>query len=140
MAASFDDPVLAVVEALRGLLAGRTEPFAAGATVGTLLPFTRALEAPSLPYVHVRLDASAPQYGRSGALEVASLGVSVWGRTDYDTLALARLCRALLADYGGDARVFSLTPLAGPTPTNDPDSGSPLSSFTLAARLRPITL
>lgn len=108
-----------------------------GVTFGTK-PLDPALPSASTPpYVAVALDASGGFYP---VVEVATLRVSVWHLTDHDGLDVAKKVRAVLLAYLGDAEVRSFGDLTAPVPTTDPDSGGPLSYFTVAARLRPITL
>lgn len=140
MPTSFADPLAATATLLRGLLAARGEAYAAGATVGTLQPFGASTGAPAFPYVGVFLDGSTAMRGRSATLERVLLRVAVWHSSAYEAYELARLCRALLESYAGGPEVRVFAPGAGPLSTSDPESGSPLSYFTLSALMRPITL
>lgn len=130
----FPDPQLAVVEILRTKLAGRSESYAIGASVGTVMPDGEARTKKSAPYVMVRLDATASRYP---ADETATIRVSVWHASEAKSLALAQLCRALLLSYEGGEKIRVATALSGPIPAGDPESGDPLSTFTVATRLRP---
>jgi hypothetical protein len=89
------------------------------------------------PYVMVRLDGSTVIYP---VVETATIRVSVWHSTEADGLALGQRVRAVLCGYPGGSEVRSIAPLTGSIPTTDPDTGLPLSSFTVAVRLRPTSL
>jgi len=131
----FPDAMLAVVETLRDRLEMIDE--GAQVTVGTKVPFDRSLDKSNLPYVLVRLDGSTLSRQVD---EEATVRVSVWHSTEAKGLALAQACRALLLSYEGGAKIRVITPLTGAIPTSDPESGDPLSSFTVAVRLRPSTI
>jgi hypothetical protein len=131
----FPDPQLAVRDLLRVLLAERTEPAALDAVVSTKAPpgsdGTRVL-----PHIQVRTDGrfrSARLNGR------ATVRVSVWHRDEGLGESLASLLEGLLlASSSGEIRGFS--PVSGSIPTSDPDTGEPLSFFTITARLTPVQL
>lgn len=131
----FPDAMLAVVETLRDRLEMIEQ--GAGVKVGTKVPFDRSLDKSNLPYVLVRLDGSTLSRQVD---ESATVRVSIWHTTEAKGLALAQACRALLLSYEGGAKIRVITPLTGATPSSDPESGDPLSSFTVAVRLRPSTL
>lgn len=132
---TFPDPMLAVLEILRDRLPA-TE--AAALNLGTILPEDHAEGAfPGLPYAAVRLDATAPGYP---VTETATIRVAIWAASEAKGLRLAQVVRAVLAAYEGGPKVRSLSPLTGPYPSSDPESGAPLSYLTVAARLRPTTL
>ena len=131
----FPDAMLAVVETLRDRLEMIDQ--GTGVTVGTKIPFDRSLDKSNLPYVLVRLDGSTLSRQVD---EAATVRVSVWHSTEAKGLALAQACRALLLSYEGGAKIRVITPLTGAIPSSDPESGDPLSSFTVAVRLRPSTL
>jgi hypothetical protein len=128
----FPDPQLAVRDLLRSLLTGRTEPVAANAKVSTKdLP--GADENRALPYVQIRSDGSFRDSRLNGR---ATVRVLVWHTDEGRAQALALLCEALiLAARSDDVR--SVSPVSGPIPTGDPDTGLPLSFFTITARLTP---
>jgi hypothetical protein len=129
VAVSFPDPQLAVRDLLRAICASRTEPYATGATVSTKPP----AENQALPYVQVRSDGRFRDARLNGR---ASVRVLVWHKDEGLGEELAGLLEALLlSSASADIRGFS--PLTGPIPTGDPDTGAPLSYFTLTARLRP---
>ncbi len=135
-AVTFPDPMLAVLEILRDRLPA-TE--AAPLSLGTLTPEEFAEGAfPGKPYAMVRLDAADPAlYPVS---EVASIRVGIWADSEAKGLRFAQVVRAVLLAYEGGSKVRSVGALTGPFPTEDPDDGTPLSYFTVAARLRPTTL
>jgi hypothetical protein len=127
----FPDAQLAALAILRA------DPHASGVQFGTL-PLSPDMEpAPTIPYVAVRLERSVSSLK---ALQTASLRVSVWHESEAQALALAQVLRAVLLAASGDAAVRSFGELTGPSPAPDPDSGLPLASFTVAARLRPVPL
>jgi hypothetical protein len=131
----FPDAMLAVVETLRDRLEMIDQ--GAGVTVGTKIPFDRSLDKSNLPYVMVRLDGSALSRQVD---EVATVRIAIWHTTEAQGLALAQACRALLLSYEGGAKIRVINPLTGAIPSSDPESGDPLSSFTVAVHLRPSTL
>lgn len=130
-AVSFPDPQLAVRDLLRSLLTGRPEAYAAGATVSTKGP-----TGADLPYVQVRSDGRFRDARLNGR---ASVRVIVWHRDEGLGESLAALCEALLL-AGSSDRIRGCSPLTGPIPTGDPDTGKPMSYFTITARLRPSQL
>lgn len=127
---TFPDPQKAVRDLLRTLLAGRSEPYAAGVTVSTRPP---AGTSPSLPYVQVRSDGRFRDSRLDGR---ASVRVIVWHTDEGLGESLAGLCEALLM-ASTSAEIRGCTSLSGPIPTGDPDTGAPMSYFTVTARLRP---
>lgn len=132
-AIAFPDPQRAVRDLLRTLLAGRSEPVASGATVSTKPP---SGTSPTLPYVQVRSDGRFRDSRLNGR---ASVRIIVWHKDEGLGEELAGLCEALLlASTSAEIRGFS--PLTGPMPTGDPDTGAPMSYFTITARLRPVQL
>lgn len=129
----FPDPMLATVTYLRPVLAARIEAVAEGVSVGTL----EAAPDGSLPYVSVRLEGSSMTLR---VAETVTLRVRVWHTSEARALALAQLCRALLLTFAGSSGVRGYSPLVGPVSVSDPDNGTPLASFTVAARLRPTSI
>lgn len=127
LAVTFPDAMLAVLNIIR--------PVMPTVRFGTAL-FQDTPDKP-VPYVMVRLDGSATSYP---VVETATIRLSVWHKTEAEALALAQQLRGVLCGYPGGSHVRSIAPLAGAIPTLDPDNGLPLSSFTVAARLRPTTL
>lgn len=126
----FPDPMLAALTVLRSAHFD--------VTFGTRLPDDFAPDdKPQLPYAVVRVDNVSTRYP---VVEQATVRVSVWHNDDAAGLALAQRLRATLLAYPGDTDVRSFAVLTGPVPTSDPESGDPLSYFTVAARLRPTTL
>ena len=129
----FPDAQLAARDLVRSLLASRAEPEAAGATVSTKAP---PGTSPALPYVQVRSDGSFRDAVLNGRASVRFL---VWHRDEGLGLRLAALIEALLLANSSD-KIRGFSPLSGPLPTQDPDTGAPMSYFTLTARLRPAQL
>lgn len=124
----FPDPRLAALTVLRAIAPN-------DATYGTkpLDAFADAA-SPTMPYVMVAVDAV---FRPRTPLETATIRVTVWHDDEFACNALARTLRANLLAYEGGADVRSFGALTGPIPTSDPDTGTPLSTFTVAARLRP---
>lgn len=134
---TFPDAMLAVVEALRDRLELVDQAYAQGTTVGTKVPTDKSLDKKHVPYILVRLDGSTLTQQVN---EEATIRVSVWHSTEAKGIALAQACRALLLSFEGNAQIRVCKPLSGVIPTSDPESGDPLSSFTVAVSLRPLTL
>jgi hypothetical protein len=129
---TFPDPQLAVRNLLRTLLAGRTELEALGATVSTEgLPGDD--EARPLPYIQVRSDGKYRDSRQDGR---ATVRVLVYHRDEGLGEALAALCEALLLS-AYSAEIRGSTSVTGPIPAGDPETGLPLSFFTITARLQP---
>lgn len=129
MAVTFPDAQRATRDLLRALLAGRLEPFATGAKVEVKPPAPDA----SLPYIQVISDGKFRDARLNGR---ASVRVVVWHKDVGLGEELASFCEALLLDsHSAEIRGFS--PLTGSIPTGDPDTGAPMSYFTLTARLNP---
>lgn len=133
----FPDPMLAVVELLRDSFNEISLDYAEGVTVGTRVPTDKSIEKSYLPYILVRLDGSTLTQQLN---EQATIRISVWHSTEAKGIALAQVCRALLLSYEGGTKIRVVKPLTGILPTSDPESGDPLSSFTVAINLRPSTL
>lgn len=133
----FPDPMLAVVTLLRDQLSAVSLDFAQNVTVGTRVPEDRSVDNNYLPYVLVRLDGSTLN---KRVDENATIRISVWHTTEAKGIALAQVCRALLLSHEGGAAIRVIQPLTGVIPTSDPESGDPLSTFTVAVRMRPQTL
>ncbi|KEF19959.1 MULTISPECIES: hypothetical protein [Streptomyces] len=133
----FDDVQAAGAQVLRTALAGRPEPFAAGATVGTRVPDDRTPETPHLPYVLVAKDSDAPHPSMANAR--CTLRVTVWGEDEDAAHDLAMLCQGLLLIHSGPV-IRSVKPGTGPLPAVDPPTGLPLSTLTVLANVRPHVL
>ncbi|WP_330339414.1 hypothetical protein [Streptomyces sp. NBC_00557] len=129
----FDDAQAAAADVLRTALAGRPEDFAAGVTVGTRVPGSRAPETP-LRYVMVRKDADLPHPSMANAR--VTLRVTCWHEDDDQAHDLAMLCQGLLIVHSGDV-IRGVRPGTGPLPAVDDVSGWPLSTFTVLANVRP---
>jgi len=119
---------------LRAALAGRPEPHAAGATVGTRVPGDRSPEAPHLPYVLVRKDGDLPH--PSMANSRCTLRVTVWHEDADQAHDLAMLCQGLLLVHSGPV-IRGVRPGTGPLPAVDDSSGVDLSTFTVLANVKP---
>jgi hypothetical protein len=130
----FDDAQAAGATVLRTALAGRSEDYAAGVTVGTRVPGDRSPELPRLPYVMVRKDADLPHSSMANAR--VTLRVTVW-HTDADAAHdLAMLCQGLLIVHSGPV-IRGVRPGTGPLPAVDDPSGTDLSTFTVLANVKP---
>lgn len=131
--AVFGDVRAAALSALRDLLAARTEPYAAGAELGTRVPGDRSTDVPHLPYVLVVLDGTPTvQYPISA---ISALRVTVWHTSEEQAHDLAQLCMGLLLAYSGPV-IARVRPGTGVLPSTDPDSGTPIASFTVAPHTR----
>lgn len=133
---TFTDSQSAGAGLLRTALAGRPEPFAAGATVGTRVPTDRAPED-QFRYVMVRKDSDAPHQSMANARVL--LRVTAWHEDPDQAHDLAMLCQGLLIAHDGTV-LRSVRPNGGPLPGTDPDSGVDLSTFTVYANIRPTVL
>lgn len=131
------DAQAAAAVALRQALAGRAEPYAAGVTVGAKIPAIRSPEDPLLPFVLVALDGSTPH--RSQANTRITLRFTVWHADEDQAHDLAQLCHALMVVHRGPV-IRNCWPAIGPLPAVDPDSGVPLSTFTVLGNVRPVVL
>jgi hypothetical protein len=118
----------------------RAAPLPAGApvpTFGIRRPAARTFD-PALPYVMVANDGET---GRTNADQTANVRVTVWAASAEQARLLAAWARAvLLASHGDGTHVRHYSRQTGMLPTTDPDTGNPICSFTVAARLRPIPL
>ncbi len=125
----FADPLAATLSILRAALPG--------VAFGTQDPATFDPDVPRAPYVMVGLDDVAGQYP---VTRTAYLRLVSYGGSEFASLALAGRCEAALLSYPGGHQVRSFGEGTGPLPETDPDTSAPLAYFTVAARLRPITL
>ncbi|MGK5729725.1 hypothetical protein [Streptomyces sp. URMC 124] len=137
----FPDTQAAAAGVLRTALAGRLEPYAAGATVGTSVPGDRSPETPHLPYVLVRKDSDLPH--SSMANTRCTLRVTIWHQDPDQAHDLAQLCQGLLIVHSGPV-IRGVRPATGPlaavddSSQNSPgSSGIDLSTFTVLANVRP---
>lgn len=131
----FGDSQAAGAEVLRTALAGRSEPYATGATVGTRVPATRSPEMPILPYVLVRKDTDLPHSSMANAR--CTLRVTIWHEDADQAHDLAMLCQALLLVHSGPV-IRGVRPATGPLSAVDLESGVDLSTFTVLANVKPI--
>lgn len=130
----FPDPIVVALRALRedGFLA---DPLVAatGATVSRKMPERNADTV--APSVLVANDGDAGT-GFWPVSEDALLRVTVWDRDPVRASALARRARAYLMAHPGAADSRGFARGTTPLPATDPDDDTPLSSFTIIARLR----
>ena len=133
----FRDAMLAVIEVLKSKLDTVSSEYVTTYTIGTRVPGDKSLDKSTLPYILVRLDGSSLS---KVVDEEATIRVAVWHSSEAKGLQLAQVIRALLLSYEGDSKIRAIQSLTGTVPASDPESGDPLSSFTVAVRLRPITL
>jgi hypothetical protein len=133
----FPDAMLAVIEALKLKLETVSAEHVTTYTIGTRVPGDKSLDKSTLPYILVRLDGSSLSRVVD---ETATIRIAVWHSSESKGLALAGVLRALLLSYEGDSKIRAIQSLTGTVPASDPESGEPLSSFTVAVHLRPITL
>jgi len=124
---AFADPQLAALTILRAL--------APSTTYGTKAPeeFPEG-DVPVLPYAQVRAGTSAVRWP---VLVSTPVRVVVWAETEAASTALAWRLLALLLDYKGGPDIRNFGDPLGPTPADDPETGRPLATFTVTARLRP---
>jgi hypothetical protein len=115
----FKDSQAAGAGVLRTALAGRPEPFAADATVGTRVPPSRSPEE-QFRYVLVRKDGDAPH--SSMAMSRVLLRVTVWHEDADQAHDLAMLCQGLWS--ATRAVIRGVRPGTGPLPGTDPTPGS----------------
>lgn len=125
----FPDPMLSVLDVVR--------PAHATVTFGTKIPSNFDPSTAPSPYCLIRPDFTTTTYP---VVENVTIRVSVWATSEASGLALAQRIRATLLTYAGGASIRSIRALTGPLPTLDPDSGAPMSTFTVAVRLRPTPL
>lgn len=130
----FGDVQSSGAEVLRAALAGRSEPHAAGVTVGTRVPGDRAPETPRLPYVLVRKDGDLPHPSMANAR--CTLRVTIWHEDADQAHDLAMLCQGLLLVHSGPV-IRGVRPGTGPLPAVDDASSVDLSTFTVLANVKP---
>jgi hypothetical protein len=128
----FPDPRVAVRDLIRELLATRAEPEVVGAVVSTKTASPDDAKR-TLPHVHVRSDGNFRNSRLNGR---ATVRIVVWHRDEGLAQRLALLIEGLLLATTSN-RVRGFGSVTGPLPTSDPDTGEPISYFTLTARLRP---
>lgn len=131
---TFGDPLIGTLAVLRAA----TAPNGAAPSWGTLDPHTAATGGPALPHGVVEADGDV---SRTRADATATVRVTVWAASPAEARALAGWARAvLLASHGDGATVRHYGPSTGLLPTTDPSTGYPLCSFTVAARLLPVSI
>ncbi|WP_229700764.1 hypothetical protein [Streptomyces camponoticapitis] len=134
----FSDVQSAGAGVLRAALAARSEDYAEGVKVGTLVPGDRSPETPHLPYVLVRLDVTLPHGSMANAR--CTLRCTVWHEDADRAHDLAQLCQGLLLIHDGTV-LRSVRPATGPLPAVDnTDSAVDLSTFTVTVNVRPTVL
>lgn len=129
---TYPDAQALAVSALRQALSTRSEAYVAGVKVGSRLPVTRSTDVPTLPFVLCRVDTTA-NVGR--VVERNTLRVTVWHKDEDAAFDLAQLVQALLFIHSG-TDLIRCDPLAGPTRTVDPDTGTDLCSLLVRAVTR----
>jgi hypothetical protein len=129
---TFPDPQLAVRNLLRDVLLGRSDPAALGAVITTMGPQGSDENRP-LPHVQVRSDGRQRDSRLNGR---ATVRVLVYHRDEGLGEELAGLLEALLLASSSD-EIRGCSSVSGPIPTGDPETGLPLSFFTITARLKP---
>lgn len=135
--AGFPDVQAAGAAVLREALAGRPEPHAVGAKVGTRVPTDRSPETSSLPYVLVRKDTDLPHPSMANAR--CTLRCTVWHVGADEAHDLAMLCQGLLIVHSGPI-IRGVRPATGPLPAVDTETAIELSTFTVIANVRPVLL
>jgi hypothetical protein len=131
---AFGDPVTGALNVLRAA----TAPNGAAPTWGTLDPNTAATGAPGLPY---GLVASDGEISHTAADSTATVRLTVWATTPAAARSLAGWARAvLLASRGDGVNVRHFGRGAGLLLTTDPSSKFPVCTFTVAARLLPVSI
>lgn len=130
----FGDPLTGTLAVLRAAkAAGGAEP-----TWGTLDPDTAHTGGPTLPHGVVAADGES---SLTNADATATVRVTIWAATPDEARSLAAWARAvLLASHGDGATVRHYGRSTGLLPTTDPSTGYPLCSFTVAARLLPVSI
>ncbi|MFI7069550.1 hypothetical protein [Micromonospora sediminicola] len=93
-------------------------------------------DVPALPYGLVALDGTTVA---QRVTATAAVRVAVWADDDAAGYDLAEDLHASLLAYEGGPQIRGFGPQLGPIPTTDPDTGRPMSYFTVRARLRPRT-
>lgn len=130
---AFPDPLIPVLAILRA--AATTGGPLDGMAFGTKDPDPAVDGGPSRPYGRLSVDYS---YGQYPIFQIANLRLVTWAPTEHDANRLANRAQAVLLSYPGGPQVRSIGELTGPLPAND--SGSPICTITVAARLRPETI
>jgi hypothetical protein len=133
----FPDAMLAIVNLLRTRIAHNNDSIFRAIKIGTRVPETRNERTLENPFVLVRLDGSKLNFRVD---EIATIRLVIWHGSEDRAIALAQRIRAILLDYSGDENIRTISSLVGISSTSDPESGTPLSAFTVAVRLRPQTI
>lgn len=130
----FGDPIAGTIAELD---AGLTALGASVAGYGSTPPDTPASGKPARPFILVAVDGWSGMYP---VLAVATVRVTVWHTSEPKALDLAQRARAVLLSSSGNEWVRSWGEGAGPLPSTDPDTDSPVATFTVNARLIPTPL
>jgi len=131
---TFADPEVAVVDYLTTALAGRSESYTSGVTVGAFYPRS-STDAPVQPFVQVSWDGTPTV--PYPITERATIRVTCWADNPGPAKLTAQLVQGLLAVHPGDTGVFAVQILTGPLPARDPDTGLFGVSLTCRVSLRP---
>lgn len=136
MRVTFPDAVLETLKVLRAELPGYVET--ADVDCGSL-QVEDATQSPdvSLPYLGVFLDDDDTRYPVTSE---ALLRLTVWAAEEWRALEIGKIARAVLRDHRGATVRSYGDPSTGPIPSSDPDSGQPLATQTITARLKPTNL
>ncbi len=137
MAATFPDPQVAAVTVLRN-----TPDLPPGLTFGTKTWRPGDPPAPPLPHVVVSVDLERPSFAAQGDAVATrvDLRLVAHAESEYAAGQLARWCVAALHAHRGGQGVRYFRTTTGPIPSYDLDTGSPVSYFTVQARLRPVAV
>lgn len=130
----FPDPVLVTLTALRtgGFLA---DPVVAEANPTVTRTLPERDSTTTRPAITVADDGDAG--GGSRVTENATVRITVWDTDAHRAKHLARLARAYLVAYPGDALSGGFRDGTRPFTTTDPDDGTELASFVITSRLKP---
>lgn len=132
MRVTFPDPILETLKVLRAEFPAYVET--ADVDCGSLQIEEANAAGVTLPYLGVFLDDDDTRYPVTSD---ALLRLTVWTPEDWRALEIGKVARAILRDHrGSKIRSFG-DPSTGPIPSTDPDSGQPLATMTITARLKP---
>jgi len=102
------------------------------ATVGAAIPDGWTEADP--PHVLVALDAADVTYPIRARCTVR---LTTWAQSTTDAKRICQLAMSLCLVHPGDADVWSVVPLLGVRPAQDPDTGSPIATCAVAVSVRP---
>lgn len=132
MRVTFADPILETLKVLRAELPGFVET--ADVDAGSVQVEDANAAGVTLPYLMVALDDDDTRYPVTSS---ALLRLTVWAGEDWRALEISKIARAVLRDHRGATVRSYGDPATGPIPSTDPDSGQPLATQTITARLKP---